>query len=41
MSTGQWRIVGLLFFLLLLEILRLPALQAFFKNLIPQSVQNA
>lgn len=35
MTTGQWRTLGLLLFLLLLEIIRSPAMQAFFKNLIP------
>lgn len=40
MSSGQWRVIGLLLFLLLLEIIRLPSLQQFFKGLIPQSVAS-
>ena len=35
MSSGQWRVIGLLLFLLLLEILRSDQVQAFFKGLIP------
>ena len=35
MTTGQWRVLGLLVLLLGLEIIRSPSVKGFFTNLIP------
>lgn len=40
MSDGQWRVLVLLLFLLMLEILRSPALQSFFKGILKNPIKG-